>query len=133
MKRILILAVLLGGVLFGGIYLFSNKESSPDSLNQALSDNYAAFTEFAGYMKKNPDTVVIYKKDIKDDPSLTKAFEQIEASGILCVWNKTGAVAFDTGKETQNSDNHYIIYSPLGKPSDFPDAVSADKEDWYIC
>lgn len=133
MKKLLVIAVLIGGAVFAGIYFFSNKESTPGSLNKALSDNYSAFTSLAGYMRAHPDTAVIYKKDVKGDPSALCDFEQIEAAGILCVWNKQYAVAFDTGKETQSSNDHYIIYSPSGKPADFPKAFSADKKDWYIC
>jgi hypothetical protein len=129
-KRIII-ALVLGGALFGGIWFFSNQESSEDSLKTALSDNYAAFRDLAEYMRANPKTVVIYSKDVKNDPTLKEDFDKISGT-VLCVWNKSGAVAFDTGKETQSSDNHYIIYSPDGTPKDYPNAADAGKENWYI-
>ena len=132
LKRLMIV-LLIGGLVLGGLWFFSHDESSEESLNKALTDNYAAFVNLAGYMRSNPDTLVIYSGDVKNDPSLKNDFDQISDAGILCVWNKSGAVAFDTGKETMNSDSHYIIYSPNGKPGDYPDAIEAVKENWYLC
>ena len=131
MLKHLITALVLGGALFAGIWFFSNKESTEESLKTALSDNYSAFKNLADHLRADPKITVLYLNDVKNDPSLKNDFDQI-SDHILCIWNKSGAVAFDTGKERQNTESHYIIFSPDGPPKDYPNAADAGRDNWYI-
>ncbi len=132
MKKLLLLVILLGGGIFAGIYFLAPKESDEGSLKKALSDNYTSFTVLADYMKANRDIVVIYTQEAKKLPKIGDELEELNNAGIICIWNKEGAVAFSTGKETQTSSEHYIIFSPEGRPSAYPDAADAGKTGWYI-
>lgn len=132
MKKIIIIAVLIGAAVFGALYMFSSPEITEDSLKKSLSDKYSSFKIVADYMIAHPDKDVIDLNASRKIGEIKDDFAKVNAEFIQDVWNKNGTVEFNTGDDPTGGGHHGIIYSPNGKPSAHPDAVDAGKDGWFV-
>ena len=132
MKKLIILCLLAGGLLFGGIMFFSPHEPDAEELKKLLNDNYSAFSSVASYFRTNTtDIKIIYEQDAKKLPAISDDLSQVFSSTLLCIKPADGIVVFSTGNIGDDT-SHYIIYSPDGEPKGYPDAFSAGKTNWYL-
>ena len=136
MKK-LIIFLLAAGLLAGGIYFgiktFAPKESSAEDLKNELAGKLSSFNTVASYMKSHPDVGSLYYEAAESHPGVASEIKTVFGDRIMDAFVKNGAVVFSTGKETRTSDEHYLIWSPYGKPQAYPSAVSAGQKEWYVC
>ena len=130
MKKLIIIVVLLGAAVFAGIYFLTPHESTPDSLKKALADDFGAFSVAADYMKSQPENTVLGTDSKKPPEQIASELKTLNEAGILDIRTKNGTVIFNTGTEVRGGSEHYLIYSPSGKPSAYPDADDAGRDGW---
>lgn len=135
MKK-LIIFILIAGILGVGIYFgiktFAPKESSAEDLKKELAGKLSSFSTVASYMKSHPEVSYLYYEAADSHPSISSEIKTVFGDLIMEATVKNGAVAFSTGQETRTSKEHYLIWSPYGKPEAFPSAFSAGQKDWYV-
>ena len=132
MKKLIILPLLLGAVIFAAIYFLSPPKSDSDSLKKALSDHYSSFRNLADYLTAHPSVTFIDDKSAPKNDEIKDDYNTVNEAGILNIRSKNGVVIFNTGYQPGTSSEQYIIYSPKGKPADYPDAFDAGKDGWYL-
>ena len=132
MKKLIILPLLLGAAIFAAIFFLSPPKSDSDFLKKALCDHYSSFKSLADYLTADPSVTFIDDKDAKKNEDIKEDYNTVNEAGILSISSKNGLVIFNTGYQPNTSSEQYIIYSPKGKPADYPDAFDAGKDGWYL-
>lgn len=134
MKKIIISAVLIAGIVAAFFYFFVPKDSTKEDLIKDLESKKASFENVGKYFTKHTELTrnFVYIQDSAQYPEIKEDIKKVLDKDFLYIGfdDDHKEVVFGTASQS-TSDDHKLIYSPFDKPKSEPDAQVTKYGVWY--
>ena len=135
MKKIIIGAVFITGILAAFFFVFLPHDMTRDDIINELEKNKSAYQTVAEYFVNHRDVTApyIYTQDASEFAEIQENIKKTLDSGFLYIGIKNEHKEIVFGTSSQGSgDDHMLIYSPYSKPTCVSGAEQTKVGGWYI-